>query len=427
MAVVAGVLAGLVSLIGFGVDSGIESASAVLVGIRLAARLTTWRSRRGEGAPRSSWSRVTFFVLAAYVTIEGIRSLIAGEASDTCSRRHRPARVIVHRDAAAGGRKDQGRQGSPSRTRSILADAAETPNLHIAQHSRRWPDFVLYAKTGCRPGSTPSRASSSPCSPSTRAAKPGRAKSARRPPRSTMFSITLHKVSWVHAFTGATGVKGGLTRAAGGITERLPSTCRLVMSSLPGGGPWNSQRSAVSGGNWLSSRQQSPSAGWSRPFRQRLQAAPRSWRPRTTSSRASAGSPFRGSSSPTPATFVRFRLTAQATAANFANGHKIAFVRANCEVFDNTSSLRSVSTRRRIGEASTSPSCSASITYRRTRCAAMPSTSSRTGRSGRRRWSASEQGHQSLRIRWPSTGVIPCAVTRASSKPCVHGSPQHVD
>jgi hypothetical protein len=39
------------------------------------------------------------------------------------------------------------------------------------------------------------------------------------------------------------------------------------------------------------------------------------------------------------ATFVRFRLTAQATAANFANGHKIAFVRANCEVFDNTSSL----------------------------------------------------------------------------------------
>jgi hypothetical protein len=37
------------------------------------------------------------------------------------------------------------------------------------------------------------------------------------------------------------------------------------------------------------------------------------------------------------ATLVRFRLTAQATAASFAAGYKIAFVRARCEVFDNSS------------------------------------------------------------------------------------------
>jgi len=35
----AGVTAGLVSMVGFGLDSGIESVSAVLVGLRLSARL----------------------------------------------------------------------------------------------------------------------------------------------------------------------------------------------------------------------------------------------------------------------------------------------------------------------------------------------------------------------------------------------------
>jgi hypothetical protein len=39
VAIAAGILAGLVSLVGFGFDSGIESIAAVLVGLRLAARL----------------------------------------------------------------------------------------------------------------------------------------------------------------------------------------------------------------------------------------------------------------------------------------------------------------------------------------------------------------------------------------------------
>jgi hypothetical protein len=39
VAIAAGLLAGLVSLVGFGIDSGIESAAQVLVGLRLAARL----------------------------------------------------------------------------------------------------------------------------------------------------------------------------------------------------------------------------------------------------------------------------------------------------------------------------------------------------------------------------------------------------
>ena len=83
VAITAGFLAGLVSLVGFGVDSGIESIASVLVGLRLAARL-----RRGE-ADEAKERRalravaVTFFVLAAYVSVEGVRSLLDGEAPDS--------------------------------------------------------------------------------------------------------------------------------------------------------------------------------------------------------------------------------------------------------------------------------------------------------------------------------------------------------
>src|SRR3954453_5198844 len=68
VAVTAGALAGLVSLIGFGVDSGIESMSAVLVGLRLAARLRNGHA--DESKERGALRRIalTFFALAAYVT-----------------------------------------------------------------------------------------------------------------------------------------------------------------------------------------------------------------------------------------------------------------------------------------------------------------------------------------------------------------------
>jgi len=83
VAIAAGIAAGLVSLVGFGMDSGIESIAAVLVGLRLAARL-----RNGEPDERRERRTlrlvaVTFFLLAAYVTIEGIRDLVVGEAPDS--------------------------------------------------------------------------------------------------------------------------------------------------------------------------------------------------------------------------------------------------------------------------------------------------------------------------------------------------------
>jgi divalent metal cation (Fe/Co/Zn/Cd) transporter len=125
VAVAAGLAAGLVSLVGFGIDSGIESVSAVLVGLRLAARLR--RGRADEVKERRALRLValTFVLLAAYVTVEGIRSLISGEAPDTstvglvllCAS-------IVVMPLLARAKRRVGKQlgGDPL----ILADAAET-------------------------------------------------------------------------------------------------------------------------------------------------------------------------------------------------------------------------------------------------------------------------------------------------------------
>lgn len=71
VAVTAGLLAGLVSLVGFGLDSGIESAAAVLVGLRLAARLRHGEADEDQELRTLRAVAVTFFVLAAYVVIVG--------------------------------------------------------------------------------------------------------------------------------------------------------------------------------------------------------------------------------------------------------------------------------------------------------------------------------------------------------------------
>lgn len=77
IAVAAGVAAGSVSLVGFGVDSAIEVSAALIL---------TWRLRqeRRGGCTQDADARATkaiavsFAVLAAYVAVEGIRDLSAG-------------------------------------------------------------------------------------------------------------------------------------------------------------------------------------------------------------------------------------------------------------------------------------------------------------------------------------------------------------
>ncbi|WP_028272475.1 cation diffusion facilitator family transporter [Arthrobacter sp. UNC362MFTsu5.1] len=124
IAVTAGILAGLVSVIGFGIDSGIESIAAVLVGIRLAARLRHGHADERKERITLKLVAVTFFILAAYVTYEGIMSLIDGDAPESS-----PVSIgilvlsLIVMPFLAAMKK---RVGTQLGDNLILADAAET-------------------------------------------------------------------------------------------------------------------------------------------------------------------------------------------------------------------------------------------------------------------------------------------------------------
>lgn len=125
IAVTAGLMAGLVSVVGFGFDSGIESMSALLVWARLSARLRDGEIdlRRERRALRLI--AVTFFVLAAYVTVEGVRALVDGDEPDSSpvSIVLLVASIIVMPVLAAAKQRVGVALGGD---RLILADAAET-------------------------------------------------------------------------------------------------------------------------------------------------------------------------------------------------------------------------------------------------------------------------------------------------------------
>lgn len=124
VAVTAGLLAGLVSVIGFGVDSAIESIAAVLVAVRLSARLRhgTADERKERLVLRAV--AVSFFILAAYVTTEGTRALITGEEpqrSPVAIILLVASLIVMPLLAAA-----KTRIGNALKDNLILADAAET-------------------------------------------------------------------------------------------------------------------------------------------------------------------------------------------------------------------------------------------------------------------------------------------------------------
>lgn len=145
VAITLGLLAGLVSVVGFGIDSGIESVAGVLVGLRLAGRL-----RDGEPDERRERHTLrlvaaTFFLLAGYVTFEGVRSLLGGEAPRTST----PAvlllvaSLVVMPVLAAHKR----RVGLALGDDLILADAAET-RICVLLSVSTLAGVLLYQLTG---------------------------------------------------------------------------------------------------------------------------------------------------------------------------------------------------------------------------------------------------------------------------------------
>jgi len=125
VAVGAGLLAGSVALIGFGVDSGIEVVSAVGL---------LWRLRTSADAPKDEETVAerralavvgwTFFALAAYVGYEAVSTLLAREAAEAS-----PVGIalsalsLVVMPALALAKQRVGREWG---SRALLADAVET-------------------------------------------------------------------------------------------------------------------------------------------------------------------------------------------------------------------------------------------------------------------------------------------------------------
>lgn len=145
LAVGAGVAAGLVALVGFGIDSGIESLSGVLVALRLSARLRSGETDERAERRALRLVAVTFFLLAGYVTVDGIRSLASGERPDTSvlGLVVLGASLVVMPVLAAAKR----RVGLRLADSLLLADAAET-RICVLLSVSTFVGLALYALTG---------------------------------------------------------------------------------------------------------------------------------------------------------------------------------------------------------------------------------------------------------------------------------------
>jgi divalent metal cation (Fe/Co/Zn/Cd) transporter len=124
IAVTAGLVAGSIALVGFGFDSWIEVAAATVVLARLRAELRGGQADEAKQRRALRFVAVTFFVLAAYVTVEGVRDLAGDARPDTSvvgivltglSIVVMPWLARVKRQA-----------GEQMHSRLVIADAAET-------------------------------------------------------------------------------------------------------------------------------------------------------------------------------------------------------------------------------------------------------------------------------------------------------------
>jgi divalent metal cation (Fe/Co/Zn/Cd) transporter len=79
VAILAGIAAGSIALIGFGIDSVVEAMAGFVLLWRFAAA-----RHASEGAERSAQKliAVSFYMLAAYVAFEAVRALTGGEQPD---------------------------------------------------------------------------------------------------------------------------------------------------------------------------------------------------------------------------------------------------------------------------------------------------------------------------------------------------------
>ena len=80
VAVIAGILAGSVALLGFGIDSAIEGLASIIIVWRFSGSRTLSDSAEAKAQKAVA---VSFFLLAPYIAFESVRTLIAGDHADT--------------------------------------------------------------------------------------------------------------------------------------------------------------------------------------------------------------------------------------------------------------------------------------------------------------------------------------------------------
>jgi divalent metal cation (Fe/Co/Zn/Cd) transporter len=146
IAITAGLMAGLTSLVGFGVDSGIESLVAVLVGLRLAARLRHGDTDERKERRTLKAVAVSFYLLAAWIVVEAVRDLLGDEApsASTVGLVLLAASIVVMPLLARAKRRVARALGGD---KLILADAAET-QLCIALSVAALVGIGLFSLTG---------------------------------------------------------------------------------------------------------------------------------------------------------------------------------------------------------------------------------------------------------------------------------------
>jgi divalent metal cation (Fe/Co/Zn/Cd) transporter len=124
VAVAAGLIAGSISLLGFGFDSCIEVAAAAVVLQRLRAEIDSGHVDEAKVRGALRFVAITFFVLAAYVTVEAVRDLFIAAKPDVSpvGIGLTGASIIVMPVLARAKR----RAGEQMQSRLVIADAAET-------------------------------------------------------------------------------------------------------------------------------------------------------------------------------------------------------------------------------------------------------------------------------------------------------------
>lgn len=119
VAISAGNAAGSTALIGFGLDSVIEVSSATAVAWQFAGRDPQTREKTALRI-----IAVSFFALAAYVSVESVRALLGGEAAG-----HSPVGLVLAAVSLAvmpGLSWAQRRAGRELGSRSAVADSQQT-------------------------------------------------------------------------------------------------------------------------------------------------------------------------------------------------------------------------------------------------------------------------------------------------------------